>query len=432
MSILFKNAKIVATVNGEFKVLDNAYLGVIGNKISYIGNDKPKERYDEEVDMYDHMLLPGLVNSHTHSAMNLLRGLGNDLPLDAWLHMMWPVEDKMRKEDLYSGMEMAILEMISSGTTSFSDMYMMPYYTYKAVEESGIKADLTRVMMGGSDNDEYLNYPNRIEALDFYKNFNGAFNDRLHVDWSVHAEYTINDNIAKRWGEEIQSLGGRVHIHLSESEKEVKECIEKRGISPVEWFNNLGYFNLPCYAAHCVHLGDNDISILKEKGVTVVHNPSSNLKLGSGFAPIPLLLKEGINIALGTDGAASNNNLNMFEEMHIASIIHNGYLENPTIMKPSEVLKMATVNGAIAQGRADTGSLEVGKKADIIALDLDKPHLTPDQDSLALVVYSAQGSDVSMTMVDGKILYENGEYKTLDRDRIFSSFKKSYGYLFKK
>lgn len=432
MSILFKNAKIVATVNGEFKVLDNAYLGVIGNKISYIGNDKPKERYDEEVDMYDHMLLPGLVNSHTHSAMNLLRGLGNDLPLDAWLHMMWPVEDKMRKEDLYSGMEMAILEMISSGTTSFSDMYMMPYYTYKAVEESGIKADLTRVMMGGSDNDEYLNYPNRIEALDFYKNFNGAFDDRMHVDWSVHAEYTINDNIAKRWGEEIQSLGGRVHIHLSESEKEVKECIEKRGISPVEWFNNLGYFNLPCYAAHCVHLGDNDISILKEKGVTVVHNPSSNLKLGSGFAPIPLLLKEGINIALGTDGAASNNNLNMFEEMHIASIIHNGYLENPTIMKPSEVLKMATVNGAIAQGRADTGSLEVGKKADIIALDLDKPHLTPDQDSLALVVYSAQGSDVSMTMVDGKILYENGEYKTLDRDRIFSSFKKSYGYLFKK
>lgn len=432
MSILFKNAKIIATENENFKVLENAYLGVIDDKISYIGNDKPKERYDEEVDMYDHMLLPGLVNSHTHTAMTLLRGIGSDLILDDWLHTMWPIEDKMRKEDLYSGMEMAILEMISSGTTSFSDMYMMPYYTCKAVEESGIKADLTRVMMGGSDSDDYLSYPNRIEALDFYKNYNGAFDDRLHVDWSVHAEYTICDNIIRRWGEEIQTLGGRVHIHLSESEKEVKECIEKRGISPVEWFNNLGYFNIPCYAAHCVHLSEKDISILKEKKVTPVHNPSSNLKLGNGFSPVPKMLKDGINVALGTDGSASNNNLNMFEEMHLCSIIHNGYLEDPTIMKPSEVLKMATINGARSQGRADTGSLEVGEKADIIALNLDKPHLTPDHDSLALVVYSAQASDVTLNMVDGKILYKDGEFLTLDREKVFHDFNSSCKYLFRK
>ncbi len=431
MSILFKNAKILSTENGEFKVIENGYLGVNGDKIDYIGKDKPSKCYDEEKDMYNKLLMPGLVNTHGHTAMNLLRGIGNDLPLQEWLHLIWPIEDMMRDEEFSSGMDMAILEMLASGTTSFCDMYMHPMVTQKSIERSGIKANLTRVVMGGSDDTDYLTFPNRVEAIEFYKSYNGAFDDRLHVDWGVHAEYTISERLASAFADEIKTYGGRLHIHLAETKREVDECIGRRGKSPVRWFNDLGFFDIPTYAAHSVWVSDEDLAIMKEKGVSPVHNPSSNMKLGSGFAPVAKMLSLGLNVGLGTDGCASNNNLNMFEEMHLASIIHNGYTGDPTLMKPYEVIRMATINGAKLQGRADTGSLEVGKKADIIALDMDKPHLVPDYDTLALIVYSSQGSDVVMTMVDGRILYENGEYYTLDKDKILSEYMKSSDYLFK-
>lgn len=429
MSVLFTDAKILITENGEFKVIDDGFLGVDSDRIDYIGKEKPGKKYEAEKSMYNRLLMPGLVNSHGHSAMNLLRGIGSDLPLQDWLHLIWPIEDRMRDEDFLSGMEMAVLEMIAGGTTSFSDMYMRPMVTRKVIGESGIKADLTRVVMGGDESTDYLSFPNRTESLAFYDEYNGAYDDRLHVDWSVHAEYTINPRIASRWAEEIQIKGGRLHIHLSETKMEHEECIRKYGKTPARWFYDLGFFNIPCYAAHCVWVTDEDITLFREKGVSPVHNPSSNLKLGSGFAPVPKMLSMGLNVGLGTDGSASNNNLNMFEEMHLASVIHNGYHNDPTIMKPDEILRMATVNGARLQGRADTGSLEVGKKADIIALDLDKPHLVPDYDTPALIVYSAQASDVVMTMVDGRILYENGEFLTLDRERIFRNFRKSCEYL---
>ncbi len=425
MSILFKNAKILTTVNDDFETIENGYLGVDGKTINYIGKERPSFSYTEEKDMYNKLFLPGLVNSHGHSAMNLLRGLGSGLPLDEWLHHLWPIEDIMRDEDFLSGMEMAVLEMLAGGTTSFCDMYMRPMVTQSVIEKSGIKADLTRVVMGGDDSTDYLKFLNRNESIEFYKTFNGAFDDRLHVDWSVHAEYTINERIASLWADEINTLGGRLHIHLSETQKERMECIERHGKSPVKWFNDLGFFNIPCYAAHSVWVDDEDLEIMKEKGVSPVHNPSSNLKLGSGFAPVKKMLELGLNVGLGTDGSASNNNLDMFEEMHIAALISSGYLRDPTALKAGDVLKMATENGAHLQGRDNTGSLAVGKDADIIAIDLDKPHLVPDWDTIALVIYSAHASDVVMTMVDGKILYENGEYLTLDRESIFSSYKKS-------
>lgn len=429
MSILFTNAKIVATKNGEFEILNDAFLGVDGSKIDYIGTQRPQKTYTTEKNMYNKLLMPGLANCHGHTAMNLLRGIGSDLNLMDWLHLIWPIEDKMRDEDFVYGMEMSILEMLACGTTSFCDMYMRPIITQKCIEESGMKANLTRAMIGGDNSTDYKSFPNRLESLEVYKNFNGAFDDRLHIDWCVHAEYTIADKIAENWSNEIQQIGGRLHIHLAETKSEQEQCIQRRGKTPTQWFNDLGFFNIPCYAAHCVWVTDNDIAIMKEKGVSPVHNPSSNLKLGSGFAPIPKMLERGLNVALGTDGSASNNNVNMFEEMHLASIIHNGLSGDPTLMPPSQVIKMATINGAELQGRPDTGSLEVGKKADIIALNLDAPHLVPDYDTLALITYSAQGSDVCMTMVDGKILYENGQYLTMDKERIFYDFKRSCQYL---
>jgi len=429
MSILFKNAKIIATENKKFKVLENAYLGVDGKNIDYIGTAEPKKHYTETVDMYNKLLMPGLVNSHAHSAMNLLKGIGSDLPLQDWLSQIWPIEAKMRADEFKAGMDMIILEMLAGGTVSFSDMYMMPLTTQESIGRSGIKADLTRVVMGGDKDTDYESFPMRRESLQFHKDFDGAYDDRLHVDFSIHGEYTIHEDLALKWAEEIQKVGGRFHTHLSETRKEHMECIERKGMTPAAWYNKAGFFNLPTYCAHCVWVSDEDIDIFKEKGVTVVHNPSSNMKLGSGFAPVPKMLDKGIRVALGTDGSASNNNVDMFEEMHLASIIHNGYLCDPTIMNPSQVIKMATVNGAEAQGRFDTGSLEVGKKADIIALNLDAPHLVPDNDTLALVTYSAQASDVCMTMVDGKVLYKDGQFLTMDRDKIFHEYEKSHKYL---
>ena len=286
MSILFRNAKIITTEKGSMKVLSNAFLGVDGKFIDYIGTARPKKSYDEEIDMYDRLLMPGLVNGHAHTAMNLLKGVGSDLPLQEWLETVWPIEDRMRDEDFTSGMEMAILEMLAGGTTSFSDMYFRPMVTQKCVGESGIKADLTRVVMGGSPETDYVTYENRLESLSFHKEFDGAYDDRLHVDWCVHAEYTISDNIAEKWADEIQKLGGRFHTHLSETRREHDACVQKRGKTAAKWFSDLGFFNLPSYAAHCVWVTDDDLGILKEKGVTIVHNPTSNMKLGSGFAPV--------------------------------------------------------------------------------------------------------------------------------------------------
>ncbi len=211
---------------------------------------------------------------------------------------------------------------------------------------------------------------------------------------------------------------------MSETVKEHNECIQRHGLTPAAWFEKMGIFDMPTAAAHCVTVTDDDLEIIKRHGVSPVHNPTSNMKLGSGFAPIPKMLDMGINVALGTDGAASNNNLNMFEEMHLAAIIHNGYHRDAVIMNPEQVLKMATVNGAKLQGREDTGCLEVGKKADIIAIDFaNNPHMYPAFEPMTMLVYAAQASDVCMTMVDGRILYENGQFLTLDKDRVIKNAK---------
>lgn len=425
MSLLFKNAAILSTKDNKFEVLEHAYLGVEGDRIDYIGVQAPTKAYAETKDMHDKILIPGLINCHGHSAMNLLRGLGSDLPLQEWLEIMWPIEDRMTDADFSSGMDMAILEMLRSGTTSFCDMYMRPMVTQASIEKSGIKANLTRVVMGGDKDTDYHSYQNRLEALAFVRDFDGAFNGRLHADWGVHSEYTFDAGIARKWAEETTSLGGRLHVHISETKREHEGCFERYHMTPVQWFEERGYFRIPTYAAHCVWCTEEDLRILKKHNVSVVHNPESNMKLGSGFAPIPRMLEFGINVALGTDGAASNNNLNMFEEMHLASVIHNGYTLDPVIMKPETVLSMATINGARVQGRPDTGSLEVGKKADIVAVNLDAPHMKPNLNLMALLVYSAQGSDVTMTMVDGKILYEDGEYRTLDKEKIYAEFEQS-------
>ena len=422
MKILFEHADILLTEDNGFSEIKDGYLGVDGTKIAYIGKEKPQDSYDVVKDYSNKLLMPGLINTHCHAAMTMLRGLGTDLPLHEWLfEKMMPVEDRFTAESIRAASELALLEMISTGTTSFCDMYFINEATILPCLEAGIKANICRPMQSFDPADVYESMTRKLEADALFNEFNGAGGGRILIDDSIHAEYTCSEAIVRAHAETAKNRGTRMHIHLSETKRETDACIEKYGKTPARWFADLGVFDVPAYAAHCVWVNDDDIALMAEKGVSVMHNPSSNMKLGSGFMPIVKMQKAGINVALGTDGAASNNNLNMFEELHLASIIHKGFLLDSTVTKCTDTLRMATLNGAKLQGRPDTGALKVGNAADIIAIDLDKPHLFPNNDTVGLICYSAQGSDVCMTMVDGKILYENGEFLTMDRDKVMAN-----------
>ena len=432
MSLLLRNCDILKTENGAFITVRNGYLGIEGHVIDYISDIPPVKQYDEEKDMGGKLLMPGLINCHGHSAMTLLRGLGSDLCLQDWLEKeMFPVEARLTKEDIHAGRALAMLEMIRTGTTTFSDMYMEPADASQFCGKAGMKGHFSRVMQEFDPDQTYESNGRGLLNNRFFEEYSGSYDDRIRIDYMIHAEYTCYPHLVKAYVRDAKEHGALVHTHISETRKEHDECIARYGKTPLKWFADLGAFDMPAYAAHCVWVTEEDIKLMKEKGVTCVHCPSSNMKIGSGFAPIPEMLEAGVNVALGTDGAASNNNLNMFEEMHLASVIHNGRTLDPTILKAEDVLKMATINGAKALGRPDTGSLETGKKADIIALDMTAPHLVPNLDTVSLIVYSAQGSDVCMTMCDGKILYEDGIFLTLDKDDIYRQVKESVQRLYR-
>lgn len=436
MRRLFVNAGILAWENDAFHYIPNGCLGVDGDTIDYVGAQRPAQAYDEERDMTGKLLMPGLVNCHCHAAMTLLRGVGSDLPLNEWLFdKMMPVENRMTAEDITAGNELAMMEMIASGVTSFSDMYMEPRTAIRANEQIGMKMSLCRAIQSFDPTETSETNRNIPQAIELFEEQHGAQNGRVRIDFSIHAEYTIHDAVAGGFARIVRPYidrGARMQIHLSETQKEHDECIARHGMTPAAWFEKMGVFDMPTVAAHCVCVTPEDMEILLRKGVSPIHNPTSNMKLGSGFAPVPRMLEMGLNVTLGTDGAASNNNLNMFEEMHLAAILHNGYCRDAVIMKPEQVLRMATVNGTRAQGREDTGCLQVGKKADVIAIDFaNKPHLYPAFEPMTMLVYAAQASDVCMTMVDGRILYEDGRFLTLDSARVLknaeAAVKRLYG-----
>lgn len=423
MKTLFENVNILQKENGQYKVLENAYLAVDGKRISYIGKEKPLDSFDLTKDFSNKLLMPGIVNAHAHSPMVFLRGLGSGLPLDTWLNdYIFPTEAKMTPEIIEVASYYAILELLASGVTSFTDMYFYPEETAKAVIESGIKANLTDYIQC-FDEHQSIEDSQIPRSVAFYEKWNGKGDGRLKIDFGIHAEYTNKDHIVKEYSRICKEKNARMHIHLSETKKEVDECIERHGVTPVKWFEQLGTFENPTVAAHVVWPEGDDLEILKNHNVSIIHNPSSNMALGSGFAPVNKMIRMGINVALGTDGAASNNNLNMLEEMHLGVMIPNGFHLDPQYSTCENIIDMATINGAKAQGRENTGALEVNMCADIIALDMSKIHMYPILDYVSLICKSAQASDVCMTMVDGKILYENGQYFTLDKARIVYRFK---------
>lgn len=395
----------------------NACIHIDSGKILYAGgvDTAPPWQAERTINGRGRLAMPGLVNAHTHVAMTLLRGVGTDLNLQDWLTTaIFPREDRLTPQDVYWGNMLGIMEMLRFGVTGLVDMYFPEDMLAKAVGETGIRAAISRGIVGAGAKDA-----SKIEEnVALYKEYNGAFDGRLHVLLGPHAEYTCDEEMLRMVVDASDKLGCGIHIHLSETAKETKECIECHGKTPTKYLADLGMFNRHAVAAHCVHITPEDALILADKGVYIAHNPISNLKLGSGVMPLhPHLLHR---TALGTDGAASNNTLSVLEEVRMAGLLHKGVRQNPTLLPAKQVLTMACANGAAAMGFKNVGMLCAGMRADLILLDMDGPHATPAPDLTAHVVYGAQGSDVSLTMVDGKVLYEDGEYLTLDAQRVRS------------
>lgn len=414
-----------------WQVLPDGYLGIRGEMIDYLGSEKPQSAYDEIINLPSHLVMPGFYNMHAHTGMSILRGIGSALPLDRWLtEAIFPVESRMIPTDIRAGSRLAVMEMLASGVVSFSDMYHMPECYVQDVIDSGIKANLSSPIMAVGNRTEADIQAMLQSSLDFHLNWHTAGDDRIRVDFAIHGEYTSTPKMVRQYAKMCSDHQGRMHLHLSETRKEHEECKLRHGMTPARYFYETGTFENPTNAAHCVWVEAEDIDLMAAKGVTPIHNPASNMKLGSGFMPIKAMKDRGLRIVLGTDSDASNNNQDLVKEIHLAALIHSGYQLDPTVITPEEVLLMATLYGAAAQGRTDCGNLARGMKADLIAVDLDKPHLLPLHDFPSMIVYSMHAADVALTMVNGKILYEKGEFKTLDFEKVKQELTQSYRRLF--
>ena len=430
MRTLIKNVDIL-TMDENNTQYKNGCIIIEDDKIAFIGNETQLEKdagmavsYDSIEDGKGKLAMPGFINTHTHVAMTLFRGYANDLPLMEWLSQkIWPMEDKLKAEDIYWLSLLAIAEMIRGGVTSFADMYMFMEETALAVEHSGVRGVLARGLQGPDENSQRRLEENRS----LWENWHGRGDGRIRVMVGPHAIYTCEPSYLLEAMELARELNVGIHIHLSETRQEVANCIQKYGKSPVRHLYDLGLLDGHVLAAHCVHLSQEDLDILEEKDVKVAHCPSSNLKLGSGIAPICDMINRGITVSLGTDGAASNNNLSIMKEMSLAALISKGVKEEATLIPAAQALKMATINGAKALGlEKELGSLSPGNKADIILLDIHAPHYYPHTDWVSHMVYSGYSSDVHSVWVNGKKLMDNRKLLTIDLDKVYAEVDKIY------
>ncbi len=376
----------------------------------------------EMIDGTHTLAMPGLINTHTHVPMTLLRSYADDMELMPWLHeKIWPIEAKFSREHYYWGAALAAVEMIQSGTTTFSDMYFGMEEIGRVAQESGMRANIGRTLLAASDAEGQ----GIAENVQLYRDFHGSGHGRIKVSFAPHAPYTCTPEYIEKIVAAARECGSSIQVHLAETTDELRQIKEQYGKTPVEYLYDLGLFQLPTVAAHCVYLTDHDIELLKSAEVSVAHNPSSNLKLASGIAPISKYLEQGLNVALGTDGASSNNSLNMFKEMTLCSFVQKVHTMNPTVMPATEILKLATINGAKAlQWEQEIGTLEVGKKADIILIDTDNPHFVPWNNTVSDLVYSAMGSEVKTVLVNGRMLMKNYEILTMDVEKIKAQAKR--------
>lgn len=409
MRILIKNGYIVSMVSD----IKKADILIEDDRIKKIGIIN--EEVDKVIDATNKAIMPGLINAHIHSAMSVFRGYNDELELMNWLKEMWKVEDRMKKEDVYYASMISGIEMIKSGTTTFNDHYFFEEQTAKASEELGLRAILSRCVIGeGEDASTRL-----AEAEALYNEWHNKCNGRIKVCVGIHAPYTCPPDTIRRSLELADRLGTPVHIHYLETQDEVNQIFETYEKSVTDYLKDLNLFNYHVILAHGVKVNDDDIEVLKNISGGVVHNPISNMKLGSGFAPVKKMREAGINVALGTDGQGSTNTLDMFEEIKLAAYLQKGMFGTAAAISAKDVLEMATIEGARVLGiDSEVGSLEIGKKADIILIDLNKPHLLPRQDIYSLLAYSVNGADVDTSIIDGKIVMENRKILGVDEEEM--------------
>lgn len=414
--MLFKDITII---DESFSVREHMYVGVRGERIACVSDTLPAEDYGEVYEGKGKLLLPAFYNAHSHLPMFLLRGYGENLPLQTWLQeRIFPFEAQLTAADMYYGTLMGAAEMLRYGIVSVTEMYLEQDRMAQAIVESGVKANLSRAVMC-FDGSAYEELPICGETAEAIRRFNGAGNGRLKIEYSLHAEYTSNERLARGLAAAAAAAGSSVHVHVAETAGETAECRARHGgRSPVRYLADCGIFDVPAVAAHCVHIDDEDIAILREHNVTVATCPKSNAKLASGICRVRDLLDAGVNVAIGTDSVASNNNLNMIEELRFFNLLQKVATGDPTAITPAQTLYAATRAGAVAQGRMDCGFVKEGFRADLTVMDIEKVYMKPVYNLLNNLIYSADGGDVVLTMADGSVLYRDGVYTTLDIDRI--------------
>ena len=421
-----KSADILV-INGTLLTLDASHteitdgaVAINQDSIAAIGsvNEFADWSASRVIDARGGIILPGLINTHTHAAMTCFRGLADDLQLMNWLNdHIFPAEAKLDDQKVYLGTLLACAEMIMSGTTCFCDMYLFEDAVARAARESGIRAVVGEVLY---DFDS-PNYGPIEKGFEYTQRLIDTWqaDPLISVAVEPHSTYLCAPELLKRAFKLTQSFSLPLVIHLSESKSEVQQIKERYGRTPVEHLAELGILAPNVLACHCVKLTENDIHLLQRFDVKVAHNAESNMKLASGVAPIPTLLNRGICVGLGTDGCASNNNLDLLLEMDTVAKLHKAQTLDPTSMDAVTVLKMATIEAARALGLdRRIGSLEAGKKADLIIIDTNKPHLTPMYSPVSHLVYAAMGSDVSTSIINGTVVMENGVLKTLDLEKV--------------
>ena len=418
--LIIKNGTLL-TMDFKNSILENGFLAIRGDRLSHMGTgDMPSIKATKIIDAKGGLVLPGLVNGHTHAAMTLFRGLADDLPLMQWLeNYIFPAERNMDAEFVYTGTLLALAEMILSGTTTFCDMYLFEEEVAKAAKKAGVRCLVGEVLYDFPS----PNYGSVGKGLEYTESLIQKWRDDPIVSIAVepHSLFTCSPELLMASNELALKHRVPLIIHVAETLNEVSEIKGKYAKTPIEHLDSLGLLGAHLIADHCVHLGPSDIKKMAEHGVKVVHNPESNMKLASGIAPVPELIKQGVTVGLGTDGCASNNNLDLFSEMDTAAKLHKVHAMDPTVVDAVTVLRMATIEGARALGLQDiTGSLEIGKKADVIVVDTHKPHLTPMYNAVSHLVYAASGNDVTHSVINGKLVMEDRKLLTLDLDEIIA------------
>lgn len=387
----------------EGNTIINGEIQVCGNRIQYVGEEKKEDAvWDREIDAGGNLIMPGFKNAHTHSAMTFLRSYADDLPLLEWLNkQVFPMEAKLTKEHIYDLSKLAVMEYLTSGITANFDMYLTPETIAKASADCGF-----RTVMTGGVND----FSQSVEELEeWYQTYN-QYHELISFQLGFHAEYTTGRKILERIAELSHKYHAPVFAHNSETRQEVQQCIERTGMTPTAYMNELGLFDYGGGGYHCVHMTEEDLQIFADKKLSVVTNPGSNTKLASGIAPVQSILDKGINIGIGTDGPASNNCLDMFREMFLVTGLAKLRENDASAVDAHKVLFMATVGGARAMGLTDCDVLAEGKLADLIMINLKRPNMQPLNNITKNIVYSGSKENVALTMVNGRILYENGEF----------------------